>query len=35
MILAAVGEANDCIVVTSNEKDFTGLKFINPLRSET
>jgi predicted nucleic acid-binding protein len=33
MILAAVAEANDCIVVTGNEKDFTGLKFINPLRS--
>ena len=33
MILAAVAEANDCIVVTGNEKDFSGLKFINPLRS--
>ena len=35
MILAAVAEANDCIVVTDNEKDFTGLKFINPMRSES
>lgn len=33
MILAAVAEANDCVVVTDNEKDFTGLKFINPMRS--
>jgi predicted nucleic acid-binding protein len=33
MILAAVAEANDCIVVTDNEKDFIGLKFINPMRS--
>ncbi len=35
MILAAIAEANDCIVVTDNEKDFAGLKFINPTRSET
>jgi hypothetical protein len=34
MILAAVAEANDCIVVTDNERDFTGLRFINPMRSE-
>ena len=34
MILAAVAEVNDCIVVTDNEKDFTGLNFINPMRSE-
>lgn len=33
MILAAGAEANHCIVVTDNERDFTGLKFINPLRS--
>lgn len=32
MIIAAVAEANGCVVVTDNEKDFTGLKFINPLR---
>ena len=32
MILAAVAEANGCIVVTDNEKDFAGLVFINPLR---
>jgi predicted nucleic acid-binding protein len=32
MIVAAIAEANDCLVVTDNEKDFVGLKFINPLR---
>jgi predicted nucleic acid-binding protein len=32
MIIAAVAEANGCLVVTDNEKDFTGLKFVNPLR---
>lgn len=34
MILAAVAEANGCIVVTDNERDFSGLKYINPLRSQ-
>ena len=33
MILAAVAEANDCVLVTDNEKHFAGLKFINPMRS--
>jgi predicted nucleic acid-binding protein len=32
MIIAAVAEANDCVVVTDNEKDFAGLNFINPMR---
>ena len=32
MIVAAVAEANDCIVATDNEKDFAGLKIANPLR---
>ena len=32
MIVAAVAEANDCILVTDNEKDFIGLKIVNPLR---
>jgi predicted nucleic acid-binding protein len=32
MMIAAVAEANDCVVVTDNEKDFTGLKLVNPLR---
>ena len=31
MIIAAVAEANACIVVTGNERDFAGLKFINPM----
>lgn len=33
MIVAAVAGANDCVVVTDNEKDFAGIKFINPMRS--
>src|SRR5450755_2951996 len=33
MILAAVAEANDCVVVTENERDFAGLKIVNPLRA--
>jgi predicted nucleic acid-binding protein len=33
MIVAAIAEANDCIVVTDNEKHFSGLKYINPMRS--
>ena len=32
MILAATAIANDCVVVTDNEKDFAGLQIINPLR---
>ncbi|MFO0991882.1 MAG: type II toxin-antitoxin system VapC family toxin [Hyphomicrobiales bacterium] len=31
-IIAAVAEANDCIVVTNNERDFGGVETINPLR---
>ena len=34
IIIAAVAEANDCIVVTNNQKDFAGLKILNPLRPE-
>ena len=33
MIIAAVAEANECVVVTANEKDFAGLQIVNPLRS--
>lgn len=33
MIIAAVAEANDCVIVTENEKDFAGLKIVNPLRA--
>jgi len=32
MILAAVAEANDCVVATENERDFRGLRIVNPLR---
>ncbi len=32
MILAAVAVANDCVVVTDNERDFRGLQIVNPLR---
>lgn len=35
MIIAAIADANECVVVTDNEKDFAGLKIINPLRMET
>jgi hypothetical protein len=31
-IIAAVAEANDCLVVTDNEKDFEGIRIVNPLR---
>lgn len=31
-IIAAVAEANDCIVVTDNEKDFADIEIVNPLR---
>jgi predicted nucleic acid-binding protein len=32
MIIAAIAEANECVVVTDNEKDFAGVDYINPLR---
>jgi toxin FitB len=35
MIIAAVAEANHCIVVTDNEKDFAGLEIVNPMRAAT
>jgi len=35
MILAAVAQSNDCIVVTVNERDFQRIEFINPLRAST
>ena len=33
MIVAAVAEANDCVVVTENERHFAGLKIVNPTRA--
>lgn len=35
MMIAAIAEANDCVVVTDNEKDFVGLTIVNPLRAAT
>lgn len=32
-IVAAIAQANDCIVVTDNERDFRGVEIINPIRS--
>ena len=34
-IVAAIAEANDCIVVTDNEKDFSDIEIVNPLRAQT
>jgi predicted nucleic acid-binding protein len=33
-IIAAVAEANGCVLVTGNEKDFADVAFINPLRGD-
>lgn len=33
-IIAAIAEANGCVVVTDNERDFTGIDFFNPLRGQ-
>jgi predicted nucleic acid-binding protein len=32
MIIAAVAGANACVMVTDNEKNFAGLKVVNPIR---
>lgn len=32
-IIAAVAVANQCVIVTDNEKDFLGLEVLNPLRA--
>ena len=34
MIIASVAGANDCVVVTNNERDFAGLEIFNPMRGE-
>lgn len=34
MIVAAVAEANGCVVVTGNERDFEGIEIVNPLRGD-
>ena len=33
MVFAAVAEANNCTLVTDNEKHFAGIRFINPMRA--
>jgi len=33
MIIAAVAAANDCVLVTANERDFAGLEIVNPMRA--
>lgn len=32
MIIAAIAGANDCVVVTDNDKDFAGVEIVNPIR---
>ena len=34
MIVASVADANDCVVVTDNEKDFAGLQILNPMQGQ-
>ncbi len=31
-IIAAIAEANQCVVLTDNEKDFEGVEVLNPMR---
>ena len=33
MIVASVALANDCTIVTENERDFAGLEILNPMRT--
>ena len=33
-IVAATAEANACVVVTDNERDFTGVETLNPMRRD-
>ncbi|MGA1856335.1 type II toxin-antitoxin system VapC family toxin [Azospirillum sp. 11R-A] len=32
-VIAAVAEANGCITVTDNERDFAGIQILNPMRN--
>ena len=32
MMIASIAEANDCVVVTENERHFAGTLFMNPIR---
>lgn len=31
MIVASIADANGCVVVTANEKDFAGIEVLNPM----
>ena len=31
-IIAAIATANDCVVVTDNERDFADIEVFNPMR---
>lgn len=31
-IIGAIAVANDCVVVTDNQRDFSGIKMLNPMR---
>lgn len=31
-IIAAIAAANDCVVVTDNERDFIGIEIVDPIR---
>jgi toxin FitB len=33
MVIASVADANGCVIVTDNERDFAGLAIVNPLRA--
>ena len=33
-IIAAIAEANGCVVVTDNERDFADVEVVNPLRAD-
>lgn len=35
MMVAAIAEANDCVIVTDNERGFAGLAIVNPMRATT
>jgi predicted nucleic acid-binding protein len=34
-IIAAVAEANECVLVTDNERDFDGVEVVKPIRGAT
>lgn len=33
MIIAATAGAHDCIIITDNDRDFSGTNFLNPMRT--